>query len=300
MTFFGSRRHVLPSLLTAGVLAGTLLAVPALAHETYTVEPGDTLSEIAQQSGTSTRAIMNENGLASPHRIRIGQQLRLPHDGAAHAVEAASATPAAAPSSSYTVASGDTIGHIAVRLGVRRADLIAANDLKNPNRIRVGQTLVVPDGGVAPQAAARYPQLPDRLTGNAERLALVPLFERWSEANDLPVDLVMAVAWQESGWNNAALSHKGAVGIGQIMPATGVWVATDLIGRPNLDASIAEDNIRMSARYLRWLINYLGDEDLALAGYYQGPGAVKAGIMYGSTERYVANVQAQRLFFTPT
>ncbi len=301
MTSFGSRRHVLASLLGAVVLAGTLLAAPAVAHETYTVERGDTLSEIAQRSDTSVRAIMGENGLASPHRIRIGQRLRLPHEGTSATVQAATATQAAAASmGSYTVAPGDTVGHIALRLGVRRAELIAVNELSNPNRIRVGQTLTIPSGGAVTATTSRYRALPDRLMREPERLALVPVFERWSEANGLPVDLVMAVAWQESGWNNAAVSHQGAVGIGQIMPATGAWVASDLIGRPTLDSSIPEDNIRMSARYLRWLMNYLGDEDSALAGYYQGPGAVKAGIMYESTERYVASVQAHRAFFRPS
>ena len=296
MTLLGSHRHVLASSLASVALVGTMLAAPALAHETYTVEPGDTLSEIAQRSETSVRAIMAENDLASPHDIRVGQSVRLPHEGTAPTTEAASVTPTAPSTGTYTVALGDTIGHIALRLGVRRSELIALNGLVNPNRIRLGQKLVIP----ASTTNSEYRALPDRVVSTPERLALVPAFERWSKANGLPVDLVMAVAWHESGWNNTALSHKGAVGIGQIMPATGAWIASDLIGRPNLDASIPEDNIRMSARYLRWLINYLGDEDLALAGYYQGPGAVKAGIMYESTDHYVASVQAHRAFFTPS
>ncbi|MEZ5341567.1 MAG: lytic transglycosylase domain-containing protein [Acidimicrobiales bacterium] len=107
----------------------------------------------------------------------------------------------------------------------------------------------------------------------------------------------MAIAWHESGWRNDVVSHKGAQGIGQIMPEVGVWIASDLIGRPELDASVSEDNIRMSARYVRWLIGYMGDEDLAIAAYYQGPGSVKAGRLYESTERYVASVQAHRPLF---
>lgn len=281
-------------------LISVVVAMPASAHETYVVEPGDTLSEVAQRSGTSVSAIMAENGLTDRHRIRIGQELRLPHANAASAPAAAAvATPAASPAV-YTVAPGDTLGHIAIRLGVKRSDLIATNGLSNPDRIRIGQKLTVPAGGNVPQTSASYGAIPDRIAGNPERLALIPLFERWSAANNLPVDLVMAVAWQESGWNNAAVSPKGAVGIGQIMPATGEWVASDLIGRPELNTSNAEDNIRISARYLRWLIDYLGTEESALAGYYQGPGAVRAGIMYQDTEQYVANVMAQRALFAPS
>ncbi len=298
MIFSGLPRRLFTAALFATLLGGVAFVVPASAHETYVVGPGDTLSEVAQRSGTSVSAIMAENGLANPHRIRIGQQLRLPHGTAAQAVTSV-ASPASSPGT-YTVAPGDTLGHIAIRLGVKRSDLISINGLSNPDRIRIGQKLTVPQGGVVPRATSSYQTIPDRITNDSDRLALIPIFERWSSANNLPVELVMAVAWQESGWNNAAVSSKGAVGIGQIMPATGVWVASDLIGRPELNTSNSEDNIRISARYLRWLIDYLGTEELALAGYYQGPGAVRAGISYTDTERYVANVISLRPLFAPS
>jgi len=297
MTFIAVQRQIRRQVAVAGIVAGALLvsSAPAAAHGSHVVEPGDTLSEIAEDTGASVVGLMSENDLSSPDRIRIGQRLSIPHRDGSHSV-AAAATPAS--SSMYVVRSGDTLGQIAQRLGVPTAGLISANDLSNPNRIREGQELTVPGGSSATSpTTASYSELPERLSAMPQRLALIPMFERWSEANGLPVDLVMSVAWQESGWNNDAVSFKGAVGVGQIMPATSAWVASDLIGRPNLDPTIAEDNIRMSARYLRWLIDYLGDEDLALAGYYQGPGAVRAGIMYEDTVQYVANVQIHRQFF---
>lgn len=300
MTFIGMHRWTRRSLAVVSVVAGSLLVAPAAAgaHDSYVVGPGDTLSEIAQDTGTSIVGLMAENDLASPDRIRIGQTLSIPHRDGSHA---AAEMPDATPPSTYVVVAGDTLGQIAERLEMSFADLARTNGLSDPYRIRIGQTLVM-SGTNSParstvSTAASYPSLPDRLIQMPERQALIPIFERWSEANGLPVDLVMAVAWQESGWNNDAVSFKGAVGVGQIMPATGTWVASDLIGRPELDRTVAEDNIRMSARYLRWLIDYLGDEDLALAGYYQGPGAVRAGIMYEDTVQYVANVQVHRQFF---
>lgn len=273
----------------------SLLAPPAAAHETHEVEPGDTLSELAVRFDMSPAELMAENELSSADRIRIGQILSIPHPSRGADSAATSQT-----SGIYTVPPGDTLGHIAIRLGVTRAGLVEANGLADPDRIRIGQKLAIPPGGVNQDAAARYHELPERLASDPDRLALVPLFERWSEANSIPVDLVMSLAWQESGWNPEAVSHKGAMGVGQIMPETGVWVATDLIGRPELDTSNPEDNIRISARYLRWLVDYLGSEELALAGYYQGPGAVRAGIMYADTELYVASVLAHRRFFTPS
>lgn len=299
MIFLGLQRQVFRPFAVAAIVSGTLIlsAVPAAAHDTHVVAAGDTLSEIAEDTGTSVVGLMAENDLASPDRIRIGQKLSVPHRDGSTQVAPAVASPAAAPAASvYVVGPGDTLGHIAQRLGVSSADLASANGLSNPNRIRVGQELSVP-GGVVTAVSSSYPSLPERLGAMPDRQALIPIFERWSEANNLPVDLVMAVAWQESGWNSDAVSFKGAVGVGQIMPATGRWVAADLIGRPDLDTTIAEDNIRISARYLRWLLDYLGSEDLALAGYYQGPGAVRAGIMYEDTVQYVANVQIHRQFF---
>ncbi len=65
----------------------------------------------------------------------------------------------------------------------------------------------------------------------------------------------------------------------------------------SFETAIAEDNIRMSARYIRWLINYMDTEDLAIAAYYQGPGSIRSGTFYESTERYVASVQAHRPLF---
>jgi len=83
------------------------------------------------------------------------------------------------------------------------------------------------------------------------------------------------------------------------MPATGVWVATDLIGRPTLDTTNPEDNIRISARYLRWLLDFTGDEELAIASYFQGPGSVSKGELLDATRRYTDNVQIHRQFFLP-
>ena len=59
------------------------------------------------------------------------------------------------------------------------------------------------------------------------------------------------------------------------MPTTAAFVREYLIGVSALDVHVAEHNIRMSARYLKWLVDRArGDERLALAAYYQGPRSV--------------------------
>ena len=201
---------------------------------------------------------------------------------------------------SYTVREGDTLSHIAVRTGTTVDSLVEANGLPNADRIRVGQVLIVPSGGADRQASNlrvatnSYPSIPSTLAEDQRRVQLIGTFEHWADANSIPVDLLMAIAWNESGWQKDVVSHKGAVGIGQLMPATSDWIAADLIGKPNLNPELSEDNIRMSARYVGWLIRHLDSEELAIAAYYQGQGSIARGVMYSDTVDYVANVQGLR------
>jgi soluble lytic murein transglycosylase-like protein len=191
-------------------------------------------------------------------------------------------------SAAYTVKPGDNLTSIAARFGVTVSDLVRANNLTNPDRLAVGKTLAIPDSSGLPAALRSAP----------ERLALVPAFKKWATANQLPPDLVMATAWVESGWQNSVVSFTGAIGIGQLMPRTTEFIRTDLIGQPWLDPRVPEHNIRMSARYLRWLLqrNH-GDVVLALASYYQGPASIQRVGMQPGTFAYVKAVLASRRRF---
>jgi soluble lytic murein transglycosylase-like protein len=131
-------------------------------------------------------------------------------------------------------------------------------------------------------------------------MALIPHFQRWAVANELDPALVMAVAWQESGWQNDVVSRAGAIGIGQLLPSTAAFVSRDLIGVP-LDPHVPEDNIRMTARYLHWLLKRTGgDLDLALAGYFQGLASVASIGKLPVTVDYIAIVRGLRPRFQIT
>ncbi|HEX2035498.1 MAG TPA: LysM peptidoglycan-binding domain-containing protein [Chloroflexota bacterium] len=117
---------------------------------TYTVMPGDTLSEIALATGVDMAELMRLNGLSNAHSIRSGQTLRL-RAGDAPTSQAGGAA------RTHTVAAGDTLSEIAARYGVSAADLARWNDLSDQRLIRVGQQLRLAAGGntlAAPPAGA--------------------------------------------------------------------------------------------------------------------------------------------------
>lgn len=110
----------------------------------YRVRRGDTLSTIARRFKVSVSELVAINGLRSRHRIRVGQKLKLPDRAGATRPRAGSRPVAKADipaSGNYTVRRGDTIARIAQRFGMSEAKLLAANSLRNRNRIYPGQTL---------------------------------------------------------------------------------------------------------------------------------------------------------------
>jgi soluble lytic murein transglycosylase-like protein len=134
--------------------------------------------------------------------------------------------------------------------------------------------------------------VPPALAAQPARLRLLPVFDRWASVCALPAALVEATCWWESGWQQDVVSVTGAVGVCQIEPST-VETVRELLDDSALDPRSTSDNIEMSAAYLRWLLDEDGGrQDLALAGYYQGPTSVKEhGILAGSRP-YVTGITA--------
>jgi len=91
----------------------------------------------------------------------------------------------------------------------------------------------------------------------------------------------------ESAYRQDAISSAGAIGLGQLMPAT----ARDL----RVDPRDPQQNLDGSARYLAMMLEAFGDPRLALAAYNAGPDAVRqyGGIPpYRETQNHVARVMA--------
>src|SRR5690625_4147507 len=101
--------------------------------------------------------------------------------------------------------------------------------------------------------------------------------------------LAQAVAFQESGFDQRAVSPANAIGTMQVIPTSGQW-ASDLVGRP-IDLLDPHDNVVAGVAILRVLVKTSDSLDHAIAGYYQGQSSVRKYGMFDDTRRYVANVR---------
>jgi len=144
----------------------------------------------------------------------------------------------------------------------------------------------------APPTVVSAGAFPAQLVGHPARLRLVPVFRRWASICAIPAALVEATCWWESGWQPDVVSATGAVGLCQIEPAA-AQTARALLGEPKLDRRSPSDNIEMSSAYLRWLLDKTGGrQDLALAGYYQGPTSVEKHGILAVSRPYVTGITA--------
>jgi Transglycosylase SLT domain len=123
----------------------------------------------------------------------------------------------------------------------------------------------------------------------------------------VPPSLALAVANQESGFNQSAIGSSGEVGIFQLMPGTAAQ-----LGVNPYDES---ENIQGGVSYLSQLLTQFGgDPSLALAAYNAGPGRVQTAVsssgsdwfsaIPASTQSYVSSVLASSgatgINFSPT
>jgi hypothetical protein len=100
--------------------------------------------------------------------------------------------------------------------------------------------------------------------------------------NGIPEELFLRLVRQESGWNPQAVSHKGAIGLAQLMPDTARYL--------RVDPHDPRQNLEGGARYLIEQYRRFGSWRLALAAYNAGPEAVaKHGDIppYRETQGYV-------------
>jgi LysM repeat protein len=183
----------------------------------------------------------------------------------------------------HVVHSGETLSSIARHYGTTVAKLARRNHLDPSHYLLIGTRLRVP----------RVHHV--KATRVAERTVSVAtvrsLLDHWAGHYGVSLHLVRALAWMESGYNNALVSSVGARGIMQLLPTTFRFAETVLVGhRIRHDAN---GNVRAGVAYLSHLLHdFNGDERLALAGWYQGEAAVRKHGLYKETRQFVKDVRA--------
>ena len=116
---------------------------------TYYVRRGDTLGKIAQNYGISLNALMDANGIVFPHRIDVGQQLTIPSTVSRPSPAPATNTPNASlplvdGREQYVVQPGEYLSQIGYKLHMNWVAIADVNGIANPDRLRVGDVLLLP------------------------------------------------------------------------------------------------------------------------------------------------------------
>ncbi|MFY0546297.1 peptidoglycan DD-metalloendopeptidase family protein [Brevibacillus sp. H7] len=121
----------------------------------YTVQPGDTLSEIAHRYGLTLQELVETNKLQNPHKMGIGMKLVIRRNEVAHSVQR-----------------GETLNQIAERFAVKKELLIERNPLLQllPDNLYVGQVVYVPVPEASPMLAGNV-QLRRQMAQAASRKA---------------------------------------------------------------------------------------------------------------------------------
>ena len=116
----------------------------------------------------------------------------------------------------------------------------------------------------------------------AYRGPLLSLARSAARKHGVPEELFLRLVQQESGWNPNARSHKGALGLAQLMPQTARALG--------VDPHDINQNLDGGARYLAMQFRKFGTWRLALAAYNAGPEAVEhyGGVPpFRETQNYV-------------
>ena len=213
---------------------------------------------------------------------------------------------------SYTVRPGDTATGLSVRFHAWTREFVALNG----SQLHVGERVRIPVVLSAVRKAragqGRPAGRPAKGTTNRVRViehSVRPEGRGWlhdeltrtqvhriisasARKHGVPADLALAIAWQESGWQQRRVSSAGALGVMQVMPDTGRWMRW-YAGRP-LRLRDTHDNVLAGMLTLKFLRANTTRDNRAIAAYYQGLGAVRDHGMFRDTRQYVRAVRAHQ------
>ena len=150
-----------------------------------------------------------------------------------------------------------------ISLPLLRVDRIVDDEVVTPEVVAEVKQ-IVEEGGVFPRRSWRFSEDSMPLWESKYNEIIV----KAARYHDVDAALVSAVIKAESDYNAKTVSHKGARGLMQLMPATAKRFGV----RDSFDP---EQNIYAGTKYLRWLLDkFDGNADLAVAGYNAGEGNI--------------------------
>jgi LysM repeat protein len=133
-----------------------VLPLPGLAAE-VTVQPGETLSQIADRLGISMTRLMKLNGITNPDHVESGSKLTVPSSVSSSGRAKGTSTSSNANTTKVTVKDGETLSEIADRHGMSVNELVRLNTLSNADHVETGSTLRVKASAVASSRSADGP-----------------------------------------------------------------------------------------------------------------------------------------------
>lgn len=168
-----------------------------------------------------------------------------------------------------SVVEGPELEELRAKLAQREAELRDARTRLHEYEDEVHYQQAMHLGVVEAVKASRLPARQQR------RLAVAIVRE--AERNNLDPMLVVALIRCESSFNNYAVSHVGAMGLMQVMPDTGIYLADKAGFRLGRSTNLfdSETNIELGTAYLADLIKRFGSIEHALVAYNAGPGLAK-------------------------
>jgi hypothetical protein len=205
----------------------------------------------------------------------------------------------------HTVRRGETATGLAVRYHAWTRELIRLNHLGS-GALATGRHIQIPVVlSALPKKHRHHPPKKARKThshtshhrtthhpwrhDHADRRTVRHTVVRTAKRHEVDPELALAIAWQESGWQQHRISDAQAVGVMQVLPSSGRWMSM-YVGR-DLNVYGLHDNVTTGVVMIKVLRSQTTPKR-AIGSYYQGLGSVRRQGMYHSTKHYVANVRA--------
>ena len=258
--------------------------------QSYTIQPGDTLSGIAGRYNTSVSELMRLNPfITNPDRIQAGWTIQVPGGGGT-----------GGGTQSYTIQSGDTLSGIATRHNTSVSELMRLNPwITNPDVIQVGWTIQVPSGSPGPGPGPVPGPVPtgplsNELNHQFSLQETWPYIKHYANQHGFDPRVLAGMIQQESNFKNYQV-HFDGTGHGLLgLDDNGLlgdfegWVRRTkpgqesyYAGRGASAASIPPEwQIEYAAQKLASYKNAYGSDFAAARAWHRGPGLMNDSLGY--------------------